>query len=176
VRSFWLLEKSLVAARHLLPYIVKEMWHETKKRKKCSISALFVNSEVYICNYNKNVVVPELFVSRHPRASRDNWNIQINRNDQQDIFKKFCKLKCKQAQMDPLTIYLCTIQAESSVSGKYTLSLACTDSGHYLLNHKHMSSDNGVLSGIFEKISSLLRYQIMGVPYHEQEGMLDAER
>jgi hypothetical protein len=38
-----------------------------------------------------------------------------------------------------------------------------------------MSSD-GVLSGIFEKISLLLRYQIMGVPDHEQEGMLDAER
>jgi hypothetical protein len=77
--------------------------------------------------------------------------------------------------MDPLTIYLCTIQAESSVNGKYTLNLACTDSGHYLLNNKHMSSD-GVLSGIFEKISLLLRYQIMGVPDHEQEGMLDAER
>ena len=47
----------------------------------------------------------------------------------------------------------------------------------YLLNHKHMSSDNGILSGIFEQISLsgifeqislLLRYQIMGVPDHEQ--------
>ena len=113
------------------------------------------------------MVVPKLFVSRHPRANRDNRKVQINRN-QQDIFKNFCKLKCKQAQMDPLTIYLCTIQAESSVSVKYTLSLACTDSGHYLLNHKHMSSDNGILSGIFEQISLLLRYQIMGVPDHEQ--------
>ena len=113
------------------------------------------------------MVVPELFVSRHPRANRDNRKVQINRN-QQDIFKNFCKLKCKQAQMDPLTIYLCTIQAESSVSVKYTLSLTCTDSRHYLLNHKHMSSDNGILSGIFEQISLLLRYQIMGVPDHEQ--------
>jgi hypothetical protein len=58
-----------------------------------------------------------------------------NHIDQQDIFKKFCKLKCKQ---EPIYIFLCIIQARSSVSGKYTLSLACTDSGHYFLNRKHM--------------------------------------
>lgn len=42
----------------------------------------------------------ELFVSRHPRANRDNWKVKIIWNDQQDIFKKFCKVKCKQAQTD----------------------------------------------------------------------------